>query len=291
VLIHGNFLGVATVCAADFDGDGDPDVLAAGQDPGDIAWWENLNGLGTDWGMHWLNGAFSGAWPTHFGDVDGDGDLDMLGGAYYSGQLRWWEATEFRDAGSLRSSILDAGAAHAAAILDWQATVPGDTELSVRYRSGDDPAELGEWSMPITAPGPLTGGLGRFLQYEIQLTSNDPELSPILEELSFDWETTSCPTNAAEGGQLHLYAGRSLRGRTDLYFTLPRACSPRLVLVDATGRRVRTLLMGDGVLQAGSHRRHWDGRNDAGRRLPSGVYFASLEANGVRAVGKVCVLR
>jgi hypothetical protein len=40
------------------------------------------------------------------------------------------------------------------------------------------------------------------------------------------------------------------------------------------GRRVRSLY--DGPAATGRHSLGWDGRDDTGRRLPSGVYFARL---------------
>jgi hypothetical protein len=69
-------------------------------------------------------------------------------------------------------------------------------------------------------------------------------------------------------------AGRS----TALHFTLPSAGEASLRLFTADGRLARTLF--DGPAPAGARRIDWDGRDDAGRRLPSGVYFCRLEAGG-----------
>jgi flagellar hook assembly protein FlgD len=44
------------------------------------------------------------------------------------------------------------------------------------------------------------------------------------------------------------------------------------------GRRVRALL--DGQRAAGLHQAAWDGRDDAGRAVASGVYFYRLQAAG-----------
>jgi flagellar hook assembly protein FlgD len=46
----------------------------------------------------------------------------------------------------------------------------------------------------------------------------------------------------------------------------------QLEIFDVSGRHVRTLV--DRVLGAGEHRANWDGRDDAGSRVGSGVYFA-----------------
>ena len=51
-----------------------------------------------------------------------------------------------------------------------------------------------------------------------------------------------------------------------------------LVVFDVSGRRVKTLV--DRRLQATTHTFEWDGTDDAGRRVASGVYFYRLVADG-----------
>jgi hypothetical protein len=63
----------------------------------------------------------------------------------------------------------------------------------------------------------------------------------------------------------------------------PRA---RLVIHSLLGQPVRTLV--DGPLPAGEHRAVWDGRDQRGRSVPSGVYIYRLEAGG-RSVSGRCV--
>jgi subtilisin family serine protease len=58
-------------------------------------------------------------------------------------------------------------------------------------------------------------------------------------------------------------------------FSLPLGGRARLIVYDVAGRRVRTLV--DEALSAGPHIARWDGRNDRGAALPTGVYFARLE--------------
>ena len=57
-------------------------------------------------------------------------------------------------------------------------------------------------------------------------------------------------------------------------FTLPEPNSVQLVVYDALGRQVRTLK--EGALAAGHYSVVWDGRNDAGAPLSSGLYFYQL---------------
>ena len=80
-----------SVHAADLDGDGDLDILAAASNADAILWWENLTGDGLSWLEHVVDGAFLGAVAVYSEDVDGDGDLDVLGGARVDDQIAWWE--------------------------------------------------------------------------------------------------------------------------------------------------------------------------------------------------------
>jgi M6 family metalloprotease-like protein len=56
-----------------------------------------------------------------------------------------------------------------------------------------------------------------------------------------------------------------------------------------TGRLVRTLL--DESLPPGHHAAHWDGKDDRGENVSSGVYFYRIEAPGLESRGKMIVLR
>ena len=61
---------------------------------------------------------------------------------------------------------------------------------------------------------------------------------------------------------------------TRLDFSLPTAASVDLSVFDASGRRVATVLHGE--LPAGSRTASWDGRDESGRRVSAGLYFARL---------------
>ncbi len=91
-LVDGSFLGAMSVYAADVDGDGDMDVLGAAFYDNDIAWWENITGNGIGWNVHAVDGAFDGATSVYAADVDGDGDMDVLGAAMDMNSITWWES-------------------------------------------------------------------------------------------------------------------------------------------------------------------------------------------------------
>jgi hypothetical protein len=49
-----------------------------------------------------------------------------------------------------------------------------------------------------------------------------------------------------------------------------------LTVYDIRGRRVRTLI--DSDLEPGSHKIHWNGQNDRGQSVASGIYMYTLKA-------------
>ncbi|MBN2171136.1 MAG: hypothetical protein JW819_07455 [Candidatus Krumholzibacteriota bacterium] len=77
---------------------------------------------------------------------------------------------------------------------------------------------------------------------------------------------------------------------TRLVCAIPARPGPaRLGIYDSRGRRVRVLV--EGTLPAGVHGIPWDGRDDAGRRLASGVYFARLSLPGRAETRRLVLLK
>jgi hypothetical protein len=72
-------------------------------------------------------------------------------------------------------------------------------------------------------------------------------------------------------------------------FSLPRSSSVTVGIYDAAGRLVRSLL--NDVRGAGEHLVTWDGRDDAARRLASGMYFVRLSWPGGSSVTRASILR
>lgn len=62
-----------------------------------------------------------------------------------------------------------------------------------------------------------------------------------------------------------------------------------VTVYDATGRAVRRLSVGD--RPAGTHAVAWDGRNDSGSRLASGVYFARIQVGGFQQTLRMLKIR
>jgi hypothetical protein len=80
--------------------------------------------------------------------------------------------------------------------------------------------------------------------------------------------------------------------RTAIAFTVPGgtgSVQTRLDLYDVSGRVVRTLA--NGPLPPGPHAEVWDGRDNDGQSVATGVYFAHLRSGGLTATKQLVLLK
>jgi hypothetical protein len=122
----------------------------------------------------------------------------------------------------------------------------------------------------------------------------DSLVEAAIDDLSI--ENQPLPMDAGEGAAPLVFALHrispnpcaSARGGITIGYDLPKAGAVSLRVYDVTGALARTLVEGAGI--AGSASVAWDGRDDAGRAVPAGVYFARLRGPGGETVRKVTIL-
>ncbi len=76
---------------------------------------------------------------------------------------------------------------------------------------------------------------------------------------------------------------------TEISFSLPSAGDVTLQVYNLLGQQVRSLA--DGFYEAGNHGVTWDGTNQAGQPVSSGVYFYRLQAGSFEATKKMMMLK
>ena len=88
---------------------------------------------------------------------------------------------------------------------------------------------------------------------------------------------------------LHLNYPNPFNPSTIVSFTIPKRESVEVRIYDVSGRLVRTLA--DGTYEAGTHFLPWDGTNEGGRSVGSGVYFCRMNAAGFSKTRKLVLIR
>ncbi|MCK4579185.1 MAG: hypothetical protein KAU50_10370, partial [Candidatus Marinimicrobia bacterium] len=76
---------------------------------------------------------------------------------------------------------------------------------------------------------------------------------------------------------------------TQISYAVPRPATVHLVVYDLLGREVARLV--DGHKQPGPHQYRWNGRDDSGRELSSGIYIARFMAPGYSNSIKMLLLK
>lgn len=72
---------------------------------------------------------------------------------------------------------------------------------------------------------------------------------------------------------------------TTIYFGLPQAQEVRLAVYNLLGHEVKELL--NGYVEAGRHNFEWNGTDNAGKPVASGIYFYALQAGQTKLVRKM----
>jgi len=78
-------------------------------------------------------------------------------------------------------------------------------------------------------------------------------------------------------------------GSTQISFSLPGECRLALEIFNVTGQRVKTLARA--TFPGGHHIITWNGSDQTGRPVSSGLYFSRLQADEFSAVRKIVLLR
>lgn len=159
--------------------------------------------------------------------------------------------------------------------LQWPRPEGDDLAFHVYRRQGPVPAErlteqpLRQTGAVLDYTDPAAGiAPGTVLHYRYSLVEDG-------------LETLMSPETAVTLGGVPALANRLLPNvpnpfnpSTRVRFELKEAGPARVAIFDLAGRRVRTLVQAD--LAAGPHERVWDGRDESGRAVPSGAYYARL---------------
>jgi hypothetical protein len=130
----------------------------------------------------------------------------------------------------------------------------------------------------------------------LRFTACDVGEESLVEAAIDDLLIEGIPNAAAAPDRISEVGTRLLANRpnpfassTAIRYRLAAAGRAEIGVFDPAGRLVRTLVSGE--MPAGDHQVMWDGRDDAGRAMPAGVYFYELRFDGTQAQRKMLLLR
>ncbi|MEM7308333.1 MAG: VCBS repeat-containing protein [Planctomycetota bacterium] len=146
--------GARAVAAFDLDGDGDRDALFASAPggAGELAWSENLDGLGTFGPKQAVSAHADDATGCFAADLDGDLDLDLLASWGEANRVAWYENADGLGSFGPETVVVDSLAADARSV--FAADLNGDGRGDVLYAAQDD--NIVAWA-PNVGPGAAFG--------------------------------------------------------------------------------------------------------------------------------------
>jgi hypothetical protein len=135
-------LSPSDVWAGDIDGDGHIDAVSSSVTSDRITWHENVNGDGSTWTAHTITSSLDAVQAVDGADVDGDGDMDVLGvaGGNTENKVTWYENgngwAEYKISSFLPNYYVQLASVHAV-------DIDGDTDMDV----------LASGAQPFSSPG------------------------------------------------------------------------------------------------------------------------------------------
>ena len=287
-IVDGDFNGADLACAVDIDSDGDLDIVGSAQFADDITWWENTDGTGTAWIEHTVDGDFDGARSAYATDIDGNGDIDILGAAIMTNDIVWWDVIGYMGDGVLESSILDAGSVSTWEQFTSNLQAPLSTSVAYQFRSSLDAGDMGAWSDTVnSASTSLSGILANstsYLQYRVILNTSDPLNTPLVEDVSFIY-TVEVGIGESGSGDIISWELLPLEnpsyGHLSAIIVVPELGLVDLQVYDVIGRVVAGTSQ---EFQNGIHTVNFHG-------LSQGVYFCVMQSGDYTATERVVLLR
>jgi hypothetical protein len=101
-------------------------------------------------------------------------------------QTDWVSLSSYASSGTFISSVFDAGSVVNWGAANWTANVPTSTSITILTSTSTDGVNWSPWAA-VTNGGTVTSPSGRYLRYQVVLTTTDPTLTPTLDDIWFLW--------------------------------------------------------------------------------------------------------
>ncbi|NIV95767.1 T9SS type A sorting domain-containing protein [candidate division KSB1 bacterium] len=163
-------------------------------------------------------------------------------------------------------------------------------ERMIGLNTGPFTIALGDTQEVIIA---LVGGLGADNLFSVQVMKHHAKWARQLAEVNFELppESEPEPEEPPLPNRFRLSQNfpNPFNPGTEIRFELPVERHVNLTIYNVLGQNIKTLV--DEVKAAGSHSVTWDGTDDNGQPVPSGVYFYRFDAGIVSGTKKMILMR
>jgi hypothetical protein len=243
-------------------------------------------------------------------DLNGDGHFDILVNSRSAYSMIFWgpdysasmnipvnsdHHALFREIGNTYdrgyyedyiSSIFDAGAIVDWGTIEWDVALPSGASVECWIRTGNTPDLDDAWldwtpfASGVAIPDAFNA---RYFQYRLRLAYTNPCHLPRLEEVRVTYGSTDVTTSSDEIRCMP----NPTKNSTTIIFPSDATNDVRVKIYNVDGRLVRDL---DDIQYhdlAGAV--FWDRKDNAGRRVPQGVYLYSVIGQNIKYSGKVIV--
>jgi hypothetical protein len=162
-------------------------------------------------------------------------------------------------------------------VFDRNKLTPTDSTALTIYTTAE--TDTGWYTLTITAQRTLAKFNG--LEHSIQVMLKVNEASDVGE-----WtDNPNAPTSFA----LFQNQPNPFNPETKISYYLPQACQVKLTIYNVLGQKVRALF--DGHQEAGTQSLSWNGKDDDGNQLSSGIYFYRLQADDFIQTRKMSLVK
>jgi len=276
-----------SVHAGDLDGDGDVDVLGTAILANDILWWRNDGGQPIQWTQFTLDGNFVGAHWAQAVDLDNDGDQDVLGAGYLGHEIAWWS----NDGGNppqWTKQTIGMFFSHACVALaadldndgdrDVVATAQGRNQIAWWRNDGGDPFQ---WTKFV-----ITNNFVRPWPLYVTDLDGDADMD-IIAGSSHDgsnivgwWENAGflgidTGANYPHEFKLQQNFPNPFNPVTTISYYLPNSVEVVLTIYNVSGQKIKILV--NETQSPGRKTAVWDGIDESGNTVGSGVYFYNIQ--------------
>ncbi len=176
-------------------------------------------------------------------------------------------------------------------VLSWDANAEGDVAKYAVYAATTSGFAPGTASFVAFVNAPATsyplGAVGADTYYKVNAVDTDGYAGGYSPEAIASPATDAQPV--VYRTRLFQNSPNPFNPETEVRFELAAPSTVSISIFDAAGRLVRTLV--DESRTAGVHVLRWNGRDDAGQPVSSGVYFYRMRATAFGATRKMVLLK